>query len=158
MNGSCQCSCNPSYVLAADKKTCISSCNSYTIVQEPTGNISTTSFPDLPYASGSNCTWIIDLPVEYNSIELKFNGMLIEESPNCVKDRLTVVNGKDEDSLSMATYCGTQSPNTMHSSTGSVTIKFVSDSAVNNKGFNLQYKGLTERAEGNEWNGNVMVN
>lgn len=149
-NGLLQCSCNASYVLAADNKTCISSCNSYTITQEPTGNISTTGFPTLPYASDSNCTWIIDLPVNYSSVELIFDEMSIEESPNCIKDQLTILNGKDEDSLSMAKYCGSQSSFSMQSSTRSVTIKFLSDSAVNKKGFSLQYNGLTERTEGNK--------
>lgn len=147
--GSMHCSCNASYLLAADNKTCITSCNSYTITQEPIGNISTTGFPSLPYASNSNCTWVIDLLVNYNRVELEFNEMSLEESPNCVKDQLVILNGKDEDSLTMAIYCGTQLPFTMQSSTGSVTIKFITDGAVNKKGFSLRYKGLTEQAEGN---------
>ena len=147
-DGSLQCACNASYVLAEDNKTCITSCNSYTIAQEPTGNISTTGFPALPYASNSNCTWVIDLPINYTRVELKFDEMSIEESPNCVKDRLVILNGKDEDSLTMANYCGTRLPFTIQSSTGSVTIKFVSDSAINKKGFSFQYKGLTGESEG----------
>lgn len=135
-------------MLALDNKTCISSCTNYTITHEPTGNISITDFPDLLYTFDLNCTWIIDLPLKYNSIELKFDEVSIEESPNCVKDQLTVLNGKDKDSLPMANLCGAHLPFTMQSSTGGVIIKFVSHSAVNKKGFNLQYKGLTERVEG----------
>lgn len=142
------CLCNTSYVLAADNKTCVTSCDKYTVIQEPIGNISTTGFPILPYVSNSNCTWIINLPAEYNSIELEFDGMSIEESLNCVKDQLNILNGKDKDSLSMAKYCGAQSPVTVRSSTGAVTIKFVSDGFINKMGFNLQYVGLTERPKG----------
>ena len=140
--------CNTSYVLAADNKTCISGCKSYTIVQEPSGNISTTGYPALLYASGSNCTWVIDLPVKYNSVELRFDEMSIEESPNCMKDRLTILNGKDNDAISMGSYCGSRSPFIMRSSTGSITIQFVSDDVQNRKGFSLQYRGLTERPQG----------
>ena len=149
-DGSFQCSCNTSYVLAVDNKTCINGCKRYTVLQEPSGNISTTGYPALLYASGSNCTWVIDLPAKYISVELKFDEISIEESPNCIKDHLIILNGKDKDALSMANYCGSQSPFTMLSSTGSVTIKFVSDSVENRKGFSLQYRGLTERPQGNK--------
>lgn len=147
-NGSLQCLCNTSYVLAVDNKTCINDCKSYTVVQEPSGNISTTGYPTLLYASNSNCTWVIDLPAKYNSVELRFDEMSIEESPNCIKDHLTILNGKDIDALSMGRYCGSRSPFTMLSSTGSVTIKFVSDNVENRRGFSLQYRGLTERPQG----------
>ena len=123
---------------------------SYTILQEPSGNISTTGYPALLYASDSNCTWVIDLPAKYNSVELKFDEMSIEESFNCVKDHLVILNGKDNDALSMASYCGSRSPFTMLSSIGSVTIKFISDRGENRKGFSLQYRGLTERPQGNK--------
>jgi len=37
----------------------------------------------------------------------------------------------------------------MESSTGAVTIKFVSDDFINKMGFNLQYVGLTDQPDGN---------
>lgn len=145
-DGSFQCSCNASYLLVTDNKTCnaISKCKNFTVMQEPTGNISVPGFP-LLYA---NCTWVITLPVQYKSVELQFDEVSIEESPDCVNDQLTVLNGKSKDSLVMAKYCDTQTPFTIQSSTGDVTIKFVSDSIVNGMGFSLQYKGLTEQVTG----------
>ena len=137
-------------MLAADNKTCISGCDSYTIVHESSGNISTIGYPTLLYASDSNCTWVIDLPVTYKSIELKFDKMSIEESSNCNKDKLTIFNGKDKHSVPMAKYCGSRSPFTILSSTESVTINFQSDGVVNKNGFSLQYRGLTERPQGNK--------
>ena len=136
-------------MLAEDNKSCvITSCASHTVIQKPTGHIGTTGFPNLSYASNTNCTWIIDLPIRFKSIELKFDGVFIEESPNCTNDRLTVLNGKDEDSLLMASYCGSQLPSVIQSSTGAVTIKFISDGTVNQKGFSLHYKGLKQQAKG----------
>ena len=151
--GSFKCSCNTSYILAADQKTCITSCDS-DIMREPTGHIGTTDFPNLPYASNSNCTWVIDLPEQYKSVELKVDGMSIEESDNCTKDQLIIMNGKDENSLSLGSYCGNKLPATMQSSTRAVTVKFVSDGTVNKKGFSLQYKGLTEPVKGK----NILCN
>ena len=117
------------------------------MLEESTGRINTTGFPNTRYASNSNCTWIIELPA-YKSIELKFDQMDIEESTNCVKDRVTILNGKDGDALQLGSYCGSKLPPTIQSSVEVVTIKFVSDGTVNNKGFNLQYRGLKERIRG----------
>ena len=117
------------------------------MLNEPIGHINTSGFPNTPYAAYSNCTWIIDMPA-YKSIELKFYEMDIEKSPNCVKDKVTIMNGKDRDALPLGSYCGNKLPPTIRSSTEAVTIQFVSDGTVNNKGFNLQYKGLKERSKG----------
>ena len=146
--GSFQCFCNTSYMLAADQKTCFNSCDR-DITSESTGHIGTIGFPNTTYAPNSNCTWIIELPEQYKSVELKVDGMFIEESSNCTKDRLTILNGKDENAVSMASYCGNKLPAAMQSSTRVVTVKFASDDSVNMKGFSLHYKGLTERVKGN---------
>ena len=137
--------CNISYLLAANNKTCVSNC-SFT-VEEPSGYINTSGFPNTPYAPNSNCTWIVDLP-GYKSVELKFNEVDIEESPNCAKDRVTILNGNDVDAIPLGSYCGNKVPRTIQSSTEVVTIQFISDGTVNKKGFNLQYKGLQKRISG----------
>ena len=148
IQGSFECSCNTSYMLTADNKTCtpnLTKCDY--MLEESSGHINTSGFPNTLYAPNSNCTWIIDLPA-YKRIELKFDEMNIEESPNCVKDRVTILNGKDADALPLGSYCGNKLPPTIQSSTEVVTIQFVSDGTVNNKGFNLQYRGLKDRSRG----------
>lgn len=125
-------------------------------MQEPIGHIGTTGFPNLPYAPNSNCTWLIDLPEQYKSVELKVDGMSIEESDNCTKDQLIIMNGKGENSLPIGSYCGNKLPVAMQSSTRAVTVKFVSDGSVNKKGFSLQYKGLTEPVKGKNIH-NVLI-
>ena len=117
------------------------------VLDEPNGYINTSGFPNSQYAPNSNCTWIINLPA-YKSIELKFIEMDIEQSINCAKDQVTILNGKDEDALSLGIYCGNKLPATIQSSTEAVVIKFMSDSSINKKGFNLQYRGLKERSKG----------
>ena len=84
----------------------------------------------------------------YKSVELKFDEMDIEESPNCAKDRVTILNGNDVDAIPLGSYCGNKVPRTIQSSTEVVTIQFISDGTVNKKGFNLQYKGLQNRITG----------
>ena len=83
------------------------------------------------------------------SVELQFDEVDIEESPNCAKDRVTILNGNDVDAIPLGSYCGNKVPRTIQSSTEVVTIQFISDGTVNKKGFNLQYRGLKERIEGN---------
>ena len=74
--------------------------------------------------------------------------MAIEDSPDCAKDRVTILNGLDGDSLSMGSYCGTKLPATIQSSTEIVTVKFTSDDTVNDKGFSLRYRGNKVRSKG----------
>ena len=146
--GSFECSCNTTYTLAKDNETCIlyaADCDY--VLEKPSGYISTPGFPNSPYAPFSNCTWIIDLPA-YKRIELNFDVMAIEDSPDCTRDQLTILNGKDSDSLSLGSYCGNKLPATIKSSTESVIIKFISDGTVSNKGFSLEYKGLKKRSKG----------
>jgi len=139
-------------VLAADNMKCkVVSCTGYT-TQEPSGSIATNGYPNSLYSPHSNCTWIIDLPVRYYSIELKFDHLFIEESVDCVKDRVTILNGISADSLPLGSYCGSELPATVHSSTGAVTVKFTSDGAINKAGFKLYYRGLEERVAGETQN------
>ena len=146
--GSFECSCDTSYILGpADNKTCfLKTTDCFNIIVEPNGHINTTGFPDSPYAPNTTCTWIIWLTT-YGGIELEFDEIDIEDSPDCVKDRVTIWNGKEGESLS-SSYCGNQTPPIFKSSTEIVTINFISDDTVNNKGFSLRYRGLTEQSKG----------
>jgi len=147
--GSYKCSCNTFFALASDGTTCIfESCASYTTIHETSGSIGTNGYPNSSYTPNSNCTWIIDLPIGFQSIELTFDGVSLEESVNCVKDRVTILNGISADSPPLGTYCGSQLPATVHSSTGAVMIKFTSDAMINREGFKLNFRGLEERVEG----------
>ena len=151
--GSFECLCNASYILAADSKTCVtpSYCNSHTVLQKRSGLIRTAGFPVSHYAPNSNCTWIIELPAEYKSIMLKFKGISIEQSNDCVKDRLTIMNGRHNPVI-IGKYCGDQLPATVQSSTRDVIINFISDGSVTDNGFSVKYKGLKKRARGKHMN------
>ena len=155
--GSFECSCDTSYILApVDNKTCfLKTTDCFYILTEPNGHINTSGFPVTPYAPNSTCTWIIFLSA-YNSIELKFDEIDIEDSPDCAKDRVTILNGKEGESLSFGSYCGNRLPATFKSSIDIVTIIFVSDDTVNNRGFSLHYRGLTEQNKG-EYTWNMFI-
>ena len=88
------------------------------------------------------------LTAEYESVLLKFRGMSIERSDDCAKDQLTILNGRYNPVI-IGSYCGNQLPATVQSSTRTVTINFISDGSVSDKGFSLRYKGLKRRIRGN---------
>ena len=74
--------------------------------------------------------------------------MSIERSNNCVKDQLSILNGR-HDPVMIGSYCGDQLPaNKIQSSTRMVTINFISDGAVTDEGFMLKYEGIEKRARG----------
>ena len=60
-------------------------------------------------------------------------------SIDCGKHQVIVLNGKDEDSLSLGSSCDNNVPNPIHSSTESVTIKYISDGTVITNGFCFRY-------------------
>jgi len=136
-------------VLATDNMKCnVESCTGAYTTKDLSGSISTNGYPNSVYAPHSNCTWIIDLPRRYKSIELKFDDLSIQRSADCVKDRVTILNGKSSDSLPLGSFCGFQLPATVYSSTGAVIVKFTSDGTNNKAGFKLNYRGLEERVPG----------
>ena len=112
------------------------------VINESTGYIYFPEFPNSTCSPDSNCTWVIDLTTSYKSIKLTFQEMSIEE---CGKHQVMILNGKDNDSLSLGSFCGNKLPNPIHSSTEAVTIKFISDGTVITNGFRLHYKGLKQR-------------
>ena len=73
--------------------------------------------------------------------------MSIEKSSNCIKDRLTILNGR-HDPVMLASYCGNQLPATRQTSTRTVTINFISDGAGSDEGFVLKYQGTKKRVKG----------
>ena len=136
--GSFICSCKHSYTLKPDG-TCVPFPNhADAVFHEPNGHI---CFPDPKCTSNLSCTWIIDLTTSYKRIMLTFKNMSID----CGKHQVMVLNGKDEDSFSLGSYCGNNTPNPIRSSTEAVTIKFITDGTVNTNQFCLQYEGLKHR-------------
>ena len=82
--------------------------------------------------------------------------MFIERSNNCIKDRLTILNGRN-DPVAIGNYCGNEVPANIQSSTRMVTINFISDGAVSDKGFMLKYEGIEKRIRGKRTSGEVTL-
>jgi PKD repeat protein len=61
---------------------------------------------------------------------------------SCNRDKLEIYDGPNTISPLIGSYCNTQGhfpPNTLTSSTGAITFRFVSDSAVNGRGFKIEW-------------------
>lgn len=73
--GSFECSCNKSYTLAPNNKTCIfSTSDCVYVLREQSVHITTYRFPNLRYASNSSCTLVIDYQHSKHWADIWWNG------------------------------------------------------------------------------------
>ncbi|XP_052804288.1 hemicentin-1-like isoform X2 [Mya arenaria] len=99
------------------------------------GVIESPNFPN-PYPHNLNCTWVIDTTIG-NTVYISFSSFSIES--NCQYDHLQINDGDQPTSTSLGTFCGSNLPRPISSSTDKVWINFVTDSSVAKNGFRLEY-------------------
>lgn len=98
---------------------------------------------DAAYASKSNDTTTI-LIAGAASIRLNITDFDVQAGSNgtCNKDRLEIYDGASTAAPLIGSYCNTQGnfpPNTITSTAGAITFRFVSDSLVNGRGFKIEW-------------------
>ncbi|KAK3591496.1 hypothetical protein CHS0354_031603 [Potamilus streckersoni] len=68
-------------------------------------------------------------------LSIEFAHFDLEHHGQCLWDHLSVYNGDSDSSPLVGTFCGTDLPSSVVSSTNSIFVKFVSDSFTSNSGF-----------------------
>lgn len=117
------------------------------VIAFPVSNDATTYDPDL------DCIWKV-MASDTEIIELTFEKLDIEErkGPNawkkCLSDYVLIKDGLTQDDLTIDTFCGTQAPDKILSSTNKLLIHFHSDSEVNKSGFKLRYRFINSTCGG----------
>ncbi|KAK7823853.1 hypothetical protein U0070_020524, partial [Myodes glareolus] len=106
------------------------------VLTEETGTIESPGFPKI-YPSGINCTWHIVVQ-QGKVIRLEFNTFYLDFHYNCTSDYLQVDDTVAQ--MSLGRYCGKSIPPSLISSSHSIKLTFVSDSAVAHEGFSISYK------------------
>ncbi|XP_041486764.1 cubilin isoform X1 [Microtus oregoni] len=106
------------------------------VLTEETGTIESPGFPKI-YPSGVNCTWHIVVP-QGKVIRLEFNTFYLDFHYNCTNDYLEVDDTVAQ--ISLGRYCGKSIPPSLISSSHSIKLTFVSDTAVAHEGFSVTYK------------------
>ncbi|XP_021504160.1 cubilin isoform X2 [Meriones unguiculatus] len=112
------------------------------VLTAPTGIIESPGHPNV-YPSGVNCTWHIVVQ-RGQLIRLEFNSFYLEFHYSCTNDYLEIYDTVAQKSLGR--YCGKSIPPSLTSSSHSIKLIFVSDSALAHEGFSIKYEAIAASA------------
>ncbi|BHF63131.1 Bone morphoproteintic protein 1 [Sparganum proliferum] len=86
------------------------------------------------YPPSKICTWWIEVPAGF-AIVLTFKSIELEDQTDCPYDYLEIFDGSSDSSPAVRRICGVQLPNPIWSTNNTMEVLFVSDYAVQKKGF-----------------------
>ncbi|EDV28197.1 uncharacterized protein TRIADDRAFT_53561 [Trichoplax adhaerens] len=119
-----------------------------------TGALGIIRSPNYPsnYPNNLDCVWNVNEP--NGTVSLIFTTFRLEaNSGACVTDIVQVFDGPSTSSPSLGTFCSSNIPKTLISTGSQLTLRFKTDSAGNNTGFQVYYKhgcgGRITAASGN---------
>ncbi len=99
-----------------------------------TGSIDDSGGPNGSYRGNEDYTYTIS-PSNADSITINFSSFDLELN----SDSLYIYNGPSTASPLIGSYTGVNSPGTISSNTGSITLHFISDPFINNAGFSADW-------------------
>lgn len=117
------------------------------IITDSSDTISSPLFPN-KYPNNQNCTWIIEAQPPFSHVTLSFSLFQLQDSTDCARDYLEILDGKDYDAPVQGRYCGTSLPHPIVSFGNALTLKFVSDSSIVSEGFHAFYSASTSACGG----------
>nr|XP_020470999.1 cubilin [Monopterus albus] len=88
-----------------------------------------------------DCLWTIEMPIN-NAINLTFNSFELESFTDCRYDYVKVYDGDNINFPLVGTFCGNTIPASFVSTGNFLTVHFVSDSVINQRGFNATYRAV----------------
>ncbi|KAM8953252.1 astacin-like metalloendopeptidase [Pelodytes ibericus] len=92
-----------------------------------------------PYPNNVDALWSIIAPPQYK-ISLRFMYLLVQDSPTCQYDYITVIDGPTTTSPVLGKFCGNKLPSPVMSTGNVMLVQFRSDDQINFKGFYLCYQ------------------
>ncbi|KAM8953251.1 astacin-like metalloendopeptidase [Pelodytes ibericus] len=101
-----------------------------------------------PYPNNVDALWFIIAPPQYK-ISLRFMYLLVQDSPTCQYDYITVIDGPTKTSPDLGKFCGNKLPSPVMSTGNVMLVQFRSDDQINFKGFYLCYQFVFIRPSGN---------
>ncbi|XP_020372633.1 tumor necrosis factor-inducible gene 6 protein isoform X1 [Rhincodon typus] len=110
------------------------------VLTDPERIIKSPNFPD-EYEDQQVCYWHIRLKYKQR-IHLRFLEFDVEDDPSCLSDYLEVYDSYDDLLGFVGRFCGNKLPSDIISTGNVMTLKFLSDSSVTAKGFQLTYNAI----------------
>ena len=90
------------------------------------------------YLPNQDCTYTINAPTNYR-IVLYFTRLELEDSTNCLNDSLKITEGSGEDLRHAVFLCGRNRFRTIRTEKGVLTVRFVTNGAIQDGGFKATY-------------------
>ncbi|XP_023314262.1 cubilin homolog isoform X1 [Trichogramma pretiosum] len=106
-----------------------------------TGTLRSPNYPK-KYPKNKSCVWLITAQNKY-VVTLNVSSFELETSQNCNYDYLEIRSGSQGNSPLLGKYCGSQIPSEITSMTNQMYIKFVSDTSLQDKGFEIHWHSAT---------------
>lgn len=104
---------------------------------QTSGVITSPNYPD-NYPNYMDCLWTIELHPAM-LIPLECDGIAIEKEDGCPFDFMEILAGVSLDSSALGRYCGNLNHSLTFERDGNISIRFVSDSDKENKGFRCSF-------------------
>ncbi|XP_060074620.1 mucin-2-like [Ylistrum balloti] len=97
------------------------------------------------YSGNVTCEWVIMATADH-VIELSFEEFDLESDPDCNADRVTIHDASTASGEILATFCGSDSPGNVKSTSNAVFISFTTKNAAEKKGFKLKYTTIAKES------------
>ncbi|XP_074102356.1 protein tolkin-like [Cotesia typhae] len=110
-------------------------------------NFESSNFPE-PYQPNKQCHWNFSAPENYK-ISINFIFFKIEESENCIKDYIRIIDGNDFDNLLLGTFCGVKNYLKINSTENRLNVLFSSDSQIQEVGFSATVTAVLKTLDKN---------
>ena len=120
-----------------------SQCPSNGVLRGANGSFTSPGYP-LTYPVSVTCTWIIEVPEDYQ-VQLTFRTFQLETCaiPSvCTCDHVEVRDGQTASSPELRELCGDNAPSPLRSSGRYLRVEFDSDSKTTRNGFNASFNAV----------------
>ncbi|TRY90604.1 hypothetical protein DNTS_034647 [Danionella cerebrum] len=119
------------------------------------GFVGSEGFPSF-YKHNSKCSWYITVP-EGNVVMLSFRMFDLEADPLCRYDYVDVYNGHSNMVQKLGRFCGTFRPGALISTSNTMMVEMVSDSATGGRGFLAQFNGAKPHVDEHQFCGGKLT-
>ena len=118
------------------------SCKNLTVLKRE-GSFQSPNYPNR-YPNGATCQWSIEIPndtiAQKPFIKLEFKYFKVERDSRCSYDKVLVYDGWESNNTLMGSFCGYNTPPTIHATSGKMLVKFTSDDIVTETGFTATFE------------------